>query len=248
MVDLHCHILPKMDDGAKSVQEAIELLKMQQRQGFERVVATPHYYIQKERIDEFLKRRNESVNLLCKDEGILDIEVYFKMGAEVFYSSELINTDLKKLCIEKTNYLLIELPTTYKPVNLEQFFYELRLKGIRPIIAHIERYKYLINDYDLIYDLVEGGVIVQVNATSLIRDKKMSKTIIKLIECNLVHLIATDTHNLEKRPPQMPKAIRVLKKKISISKLKELVKNSINVFDGKEIDVSNIKRVKKSIF
>lgn len=237
-----------MDDGAKSVEESIDLMKMQQEQGFERVVATPHFYMQKERLEDFLKRRNHSLSILCKDRGILDIEMFFKVGAEVFYSYELLNIDLRKLCIENTNYIIIELPTTYKPVNLEQFIYEVRLKGLIPIIAHIERYRYLINDYDLLFDLVENGAVIQVNATSLFKDKKIERDVIKLIDCNLVHLIATDTHNLDKRPPQMQKAMRVLKRKAKISNVKRLIQNSIDVFDGREIDTSDIRKPRKSLF
>lgn len=248
MVDLHCHILPNIDDGAKNSKESIAILKMQEEQGFKRIVATPHYYVQKESIDSFLKRRANALNELCNDSAILDIDLFFKLGAEVFFSDELINMPLEKLCFEKTKYLLLELPTDYKPLNLEQFLYEIQLKGITPIIAHIERYRYAMQDLDLVYDWVENGALIQINATGLIRSKSIERILLKLINCNLVHVIATDTHNTEKRKPQMDLAIKVLKKKISISKMNELKQNTIDIFDGKEIDTSNILRPKKSIF
>lgn len=245
MVDLHCHILPYMDDGAKSVEESIELLKMQEEQGFDRVIATPHFYVQKESLDSFLKRREESVKKLCSNSGILDINLFFKVGAEVFFSEEIINLPLKKLCFEKTNYMLLELPFNFKPTNLEQIIYEIQLQKITPIIAHVERYKYAIQNTDLIYDLVDNGALIQVNASSVLGSKSIEREVLKLIDCNLVHLISTDTHNLEKRPPKMDLAMKKLKKKVSISKLKRLKQNSIDVFDGKSIDISNIRKPKK---
>ncbi len=247
MVDLHCHILPNMDDGAKSIDESIQILKMQEEQNFERIVATPHFYIQKESLDRFLKRRTDCLDKLCKDSQILDIMLFFKLGAEVFYSEDLVNLDLKKLCIEKTNYLLLELPTDYKPLGLEEFLYELQIKGITPIIAHVERYRYAMQNMDLVYDWVSNGCLIQVNAGSIVNSKTMRKNILKLINSNLVHVIATDAHNTDRRKPLMDEAMKILKKKVSIAKMAELRKNSVDIFDGKSIDIKDIKKPKKSI-
>lgn len=248
MVDLHCHILPNMDDGAKSIDESIEILKMQEEQNFERIVATPHFYIQKESLDVFLKRRINCLDKLCKDSKILDIKLFFKLGAEVFYSEDLINLDLKKLCIEKTNYLLLELPTGYVPSSFGEFIYELQIKGITPIIAHVERYIYAMRNMDIVYDWVSNGCLIQVNAASIVNSKVMRKNIIKLINSNLVHVIATDAHNTDRRKPLMDEAMKILNKKVSIAKMAELKRNSIDIFDGKNIDVGDIKKPKKSIF
>ena len=114
MIDFHSHFLPGIDDGAPDVETAVSMLIKSKSQGVDVVVATPHYYSHKQTVDEFLKNREESYELLKKylDENQLDVPE-IRLGAEVRFSHEIMEMQPEKLVIEGTNTILIELPFTY---------------------------------------------------------------------------------------------------------------------------------------
>lgn len=212
LADIHTHILPAIDDGAKSVDESLKLLLAEQRQGVTDVVFTPHFNLSDQTVDEFLKVRNTSFNILrekIKETGACtDIKLY--LGAEVRYDPNLIYTDIYKLCIGNTSYLLLELSGSY-PFNFEQTLHWMLSQGVSPILAHIERYEYLTSNLKLLDQLVSQGVILQCNAASLF-SKHYSGTVKKLVKKGYVQLLASDAHNLKVRPPMLEQALKKLKK------------------------------------
>ncbi len=212
LVDIHTHILPHMDDGAQTVEEAIKLLLELSRQGVTDVVFTPHFDISKESVEAFCQRRAASFELLRRELEITGLcsSLKLHLGAEVRYDPNLIYADTQKLCIGKTSYLLIELTGTY-PFNFENTVNFLFSRGIIPVLAHIERYSYLYSDASLLDSLLEDGVVTQCNASSLL-SHRYATVIKKLIKRGCVHLLASDTHSLEKRPPQLADALKKLKK------------------------------------
>lgn len=224
LADIHTHILPAIDDGAKNADEAIKLLLTEQRQGVTDVVLTPHFNLADCSVDEFLHARNTSFDVLrekIKETEVLnDIKLY--LGAEVRYDPNLIYTDIYKLCIENTSYLLLELSGSY-PFNFEQTVHWMLSQGVTPILAHIERYDYLVSNPKLLDELLSQGVIFQCNATSLF-SKRSCGRVKKLIKKGYVQLLASDTHNLETRPPMLKEALAKLRKYSD-----ELTLNSVKV-------------------
>ncbi len=201
MIDLHTHILPNIDDGAKSVEGASAMLRAELAQGVDTLVLTPHYYGKSHSPAQFLSRRQEAFSKLreCIPEGM-----QIRLGAEVHFTG--VNMpdfdELTKLAIEGTRYILLELPFTERWSNgllgaLRDFVYE---TGYAPIIAHVERYAEVWKTPSLVNILIEAGCLIQVNAGSFLRGKD-SRLPYALLKRGLVHCIATDCHDMGVRAP-----------------------------------------------
>lgn len=201
MVDLHTHILPFMDDGSASIEETIAMLTEMKRNGVTTVVATPHFDLSQSDLKEFLSRRTDSYSLIMKALENSNLEMKVLLGAELMYTPQLANQDLDNLVIQGTDYVLIELSTRYDDPSVVRTLNSIIASGYIPILAHVERYSYLINDSQRLVDLINQGVVMQVNTKSIGNDKY--PFINAMIKRNLVHLIASDAHNMTKRNPDL---------------------------------------------
>ena len=222
MTDLHTHILPGIDDGARTVEESISLLRMQLKSGVNTVALTPHFKFSAAEQPEFLLRRERSYNALSKaiDKHGLPIELI--LGAEVAFTTPLLELDLDSLCYEGTKTILIELPMDHYPAYAGDMFYRLMLDGYTPLIAHAERYSYFTRKPGLLEKLTRGGALVQVNAGGLLK-RRTRKRILKMISGGLVHVLASDTHSMDLRPPRLEKAVKVIEKKLGNETAQRLV-------------------------
>lgn len=245
MTDLHSHILPEIDDGANSVDESIDMLKMELEQGVDSIVFTPHFDIRDITLDSFFEKREKSFNLLCNHSEFSKLPVSVKKGSEVFFSAELVDTDLSELCIEGTDYVLIELPCLEEPCNLRRAFATIVNNGFTPIIAHVERYLYITQSPDLLYDLVSDGCLAQVNAFSIINDSGYAKLICKFIKWGLVHFISSDCHSVGKRCPNTASAYQYIEEKLGIEYSNWIKENSDKIFNGKYVNLPVIYKPKK---
>jgi protein-tyrosine phosphatase len=190
-IDIHSHVLYGIDDGSKTIEESIDLLRQYKEMGFNEIVVTPHYIEN----SNYVANNKEKQKLLktLKEEGI---NLY--LGNEVF-----INNDLEELLqkqeistINNSRYLLIEFPMNQKIKTITNTIYELKIKGIIPIIAHPERYEYVKKDINIVKEWIEEGAILQSNYGSImgIYGETAKKTIKKLLKQNLISLLATDIH------------------------------------------------------
>ena len=230
VADLHTHILPGIDDGAASLSEAIDLLYEEQKQGVTDIVFTPHFNIQETTIDEFLSKRDKSFEQLLKEiekhPSLKNLNLH--LGAEVKYNPNLIYNDIFDLCIRGTSYLLLELTTSH-PFNFEQTVLWMLSKGISPILAHVERFEYITSNSKLLEDLLYAGVVFQCNASSLY-SKRLGKRVKKLLKHGYVQLLASDTHNMNTRPPELIKGLEKYSKYTEM-----LISNSMKVINNKLI-------------
>ena len=210
--DLHGHFLPGMDDGSRSVAESLQMLELAAEQGIGQMFATPHYY-PVETVEEFLERRQRAAELLqdamAKSQKKLPKIV---LGAEVAYRPGLGNADeLEKLCLGNSRFLLLELP--FRPWN-QSMFRDIssiaNVRGILPIIAHVERY-IAIQNTKVFRQLMEQDVLLQMNAESLLRWPASIRAK-KLLRYGTVHLLGSDCHNLESRKPNLGLAFDYLSK------------------------------------
>lgn len=212
IVDLHTHILPSVDDGPDSVEEAIKLLLAEKRQGVTDVVFTPHFLPSDMSEEDFISRRNASFDHL--QEKIKGIEALSGMslylGAEVRYDPHLVGMELRALCIEGTDYLLLE-PLGSFPFNFEETLQSMLSSGIIPILAHAERFSYLVGDKKLLKQLREDGVVIQCNASAPF-SRHYSKNFKKLLRGGFVDIVASDAHSIDKRPPMLKEALDKLKR------------------------------------
>ncbi len=191
MIDLHTHLLFDMDDGAKDLDDSLALFDIQKQQGINKVVLTPHYEAFRGDLDQFVSKRSKHVETLKK---ALNNGLEFKVGAEVLFSVDLLDMDLSLLVIEDTDYILFEFPTQSYINDIRRHMNSILQMGYIPIFAHIERYSFLKDDLKLMQDLVEMGVVFQVNASTFIKGHQHS-FIKAAMKHNLIHLVASDAHS-----------------------------------------------------
>ena len=212
MTDLHTHILPGMDDGAQTSEEAVALLQAQQAQGVDTVALTPHFYGREESVDEFLSRRKGSWRKLQKaTDGIACPQMI--LGAEVAWLPEMTGWDnLEKLCYENTRMMLVELPFMTWTDEIYHWLYNLESRcGIMPMIAHLDRYMRLQGDRNIVR-LLDMGYPVQVSAETLFRHWPRKGVLDLLITYD--GILISDCHNMTNRRPHMGDAITMLSKKL----------------------------------
>lgn len=218
MIDIHTHILPEIDDGSKNVDESIAMLDALSKQGVDTVVATPHFYIDRIDVRDFLKRRTESFEKLKKSLDKLVDRPQIALGAEVQFYPELSSLDgIERFCIGETKYLLVEMPFvpwngyTYQTINHLSMS-----RGIIPVIAHIERYIDFMNEKKTVLKLKEAGALIQINSSFII-DRGTRRKALSFLKQNTVSFIASDCHNLESRPPNIEKSFEIIYKKLGDS-------------------------------
>ena len=246
MTDLHTHILPELDDGAADLEAALVLLTMQANQGVERIALTSHYNCEEQTPEEFLQRRAASWEKLKAAAEATGIAPELKLGCEVYFSPKLRQLDCRKLCLEGTELLLLELPVNYCPEFLEETLWDLQSQGITPLIAHVERYGYMLEDPQLLARLVREGIYAQVNANSLLRHDKRKKQVLRLLKWGLVQVVCSDTHSPEKRPSRLAEAMAVVRKKLGASAEARLEQNAQTLFRGdliQEVGLHEPKRI-----
>lgn len=230
MFDIHSHILFGVDDGAKTLNDSIALLKAMKNQGITHVMATPHFYPQDTDIDDFFSAVNTSyAQLKSATEKMKLPKIY--LGCELLYFSGIGQSEsVSRLCLNKSNYLLLELTDNVIGENLFTDLSALMNQyGIIPLIAHIERYCKAKNYKKLLAFVVANKLPVQVNASSLLM-KFFRKYINKLIKHNIPIILGTDAHSLDTRPPMMTEALRYIEKKYGTDYKRRLIKNSDVIF------------------
>lgn len=206
MLDIHTHILPRMDDGSKSIRQSMEMLGREARQGIDRLVLTPHFYAQREAPETFLKRRAQSVRMLEKAAADKELPRRY-VGAEVAFFNGMSRTEqIDQFCIGDTRAMLVEMPFGRWNENiLEELEYLNHCRGIRPIVAHVERYMQY-QPMGTIRRLNEAGVWIQCNAMFFLRWQS-SWMALKMLKERHIHFIGSDCHDTERRPPNLGEAL-----------------------------------------
>lgn len=219
MIDIHSHILPNIDDGSKSIEETYNLLKEAKEVGFEGVILTPHY------IEGYYERNQEELMRKVK-ENIQDINIEIYIGNEVYLSENIIkNLKSKKIySINNSRYILFEMPINVKPLSMYEVIYELLQYKLIPILAHPERYMFVFKEPELIYDLIQKGVLMQANYGSIVGQYgQRTKFIVKkFLENNMIHFLGTDVHRENTIYPNLPMILEKLNKLIGEEKVRQL--------------------------
>lgn len=250
MVDLHSHILPCMDDGSKTIEESVKLMELELADGVGRVALTPHYLPERRSMQAFIVKRQKSAAGLKQILNASDLQVEIVTGAEVFLTPELLNEkNLGSLCYSGTSYMLVELPVGYYREWIPDILYQLRLRGISPVIAHIERYPYFLRHPETLYALVNAGAFTQVNADSILSAGRSVRCFLtKLMRHNLIHVIATDAHSVKHRPPHLKQAYRYIEKKYGQQAVSYFQHNAQSILSGKEPDIRSAVGFRKKLF
>ena len=226
MLDIHSHILPNIDDGSKSEEETLKLLRKAISEGITGIIATPHfdptYHTTRTQIEEKVKIANK----IAQDNN-LEITVY--PGQEVRLYAELVeNLEDHVTLLNNGIYMLVELPEDHVPMYAEKVFYELQLKGVQPILVHPERNQGILRNPNILYDFVNRGVLAQITAGSVIGKfgKQTKKLSLELLDHELIHFIASDAHHLGSRDFHMAKAKKVISRKFGKDFAENLYNNA----------------------
>lgn len=213
-IDFHTHILPEFDDGSKSMEMSLEMLSIADKNDAETLILTPHVKASSD-FDKFLCMRNERYDELrtkIKKNNMSCPKLL--LGAEVLLDGSLAEKEnVRSLCIEGTELLLLELPYTQWNSWYNHEIYDIISKHeIIPVMAHIERYLTSPKDLKKLEPLVSFGVKFQVNAQSFLTFS--GRRIIRELAANgLISAIASDAHNLSHRSPDIRKAMRAFSRK-----------------------------------
>ena len=207
MVDLHSHIIPGLDDGAKTLEDAVDMCRQAAGEGTEIMVATPHRFDGmhpnppvaelRERLDELQQAVGDTIELV--------------LGCELHFTHQIVEhlvETREAIPINGGPYVLVEFPPFAIPAGCENALYAMMSAGFRPVIAHPERNMEVQQRPERYYNLAELGLLGQIDAGSLLGKfgKPAETTAHLLLECNLGHAVSSDTHSPRRRRPGLAAA------------------------------------------
>lgn len=210
MIDLHCHILPGLDDGARSLEEAIAMARIAQADGITKVVATPHFFrgfANEDNGDLIQSKQNELCQALADQK--IQLEVF--RGAEVHIAHNLfeeIRRRKDELVLNHSSYLFLEFPSDHVYPAVKNLFFDIMNEGLIPIIAHPERNSVFIQNPVILYELIQMGGLAQANRGSFsgLYGSRTQEAASRFLSLNLIHFIATDGHNAHAGAPVLREA------------------------------------------
>ena len=235
VVDCHSHILPKMDDGSKSVEMSLEMLRTSGQAGVDLMWATPHFYGYREHIDSFLARRQRAWDRLAP--ALTDDCPGIRLGAEVTLYSGLMDLEgLDRLCLDGSRILLLEMPfTQWGGMEFEAVASLCLDQEYQVVLAHFERFIGLQKDTRAMSRMLTLPLWVQVNAGSLCSFTTRRQAV-SLFREGKAHFLGSDTHNMDRRPPNLMQGRGVLAKKLGEEFLEQLDGNYMQLLqEGKGV-------------
>ena len=250
MIDFHSHIIPKIDDGSRSVEETFNLIKEAEIAGFDTIISTSHYMEGYYEVENQEKRVwINGLNEKLKEQNI-NVDLF--LGNEIYITDNIIELleDDKASTINNTCYVLFEMPLNAKPLNLYDVIFEMQKNKLVPVLAHPERYVFVQKDPDIIYDLIEKGVYMQSNFGSFIGQYGTKAEYIakNLLLKDMVHFLGTDVHREKTVYVRMPQILSELQRMVGKEKIDELTQtNPILALNNKRIDISEPKHIKFSL-
>lgn len=225
-------MLPGIDDGSKDVAMSLEMISRSVEQGVEGIIFTPHFYADMNSPETFLRKRDKALHELEDNLGSLPKVPLYTTGAEVHYFRGMSRSkDIERLCIGKSDYMLIEMPFRNWQPNMIDEIEEISLVlGLRVIIAHIERY--FDQDKKLVNRLLENpNLLIQCNAEFFIEKSTYSKAV-KLLKTRRIDLLGSDSHNLSSRRPNLAEAVEIIEKKDKKDALGHIIRAGRRIFDA----------------
>ncbi|MGE7759118.1 tyrosine-protein phosphatase [Peribacillus sp. NPDC097895] len=238
MIDIHSHILPGVDDGAKHITESLAMAKLAVSEGIQTIIATPHHKNGSFENDKFdIIEKVTELNEALKAESI-DLEVLPGQETRIYGDLLLDYQEEKILTLnDGGRYVFIELPSDHVPAYTERLIYEIQLKGLAPIIVHPERNQELLESPNHLYQLVKHGALTQITAKSIVGGfgKKTKKFALQLIEKNLTHYIASDAHNTKSRAFHMSQAFTEIEHKYGVDMRYLFMDNAEHLVQGKQV-------------
>ncbi|AGK55930.1 tyrosine-protein phosphatase [Bacillus sp. 1NLA3E] len=237
MIDIHCHILPGIDDGAKNIEDSLNMARAAVKQGIHTIIATPHHQNSKylnpkedillkvSELNEAIQEENISITILPGQETRIYGEIL-----EDYNNNEI-------LPLNHSNYLFIELPSGHVPRYTQQLLYDIQLQGLIPIIVHPERNQEIIERPEILFQFVEKGALTQVTAASISGafGKKIKEFSFQLIDASLTHFLASDAHNISNRNFKVVEAFDLVEKRYGVDTVDMFLENAEYLVSGKSV-------------
>lgn len=252
MIDIHCHILNNIDDGARDIEQSLRMCKIAEQNGIKHIVATPHTNTI-DNIDRFIEVRDERLKALRKQTELRGIKVNLYPGAEVFVDDDVFfANNLKRLTINGSKYLLVEF--SFREMNVKKIFGyldEIAKMGLIPIIAHPERYEMFQFDYEAINELARRGAIFQINADSLasLEGPQEFELAYSMAYNGVASFIGTDAHSPHHRSNNLMEMMNYFPPDISQYNMQVMLHDSAKcVLTGKEVPLIDRREIFKRGF
>ena len=251
MIDLHCHILPGIDDGAETMEASIAMAEKAISQGITHILCTPHHNNGK-----YHNPKSDVISLVSSLQSELDqrnLPLTVLEGQEVRITGDLIadirNDEILFTDLDDT-YILIEFPTMEVPTYSEQVFFELKSLGMTPVIVHPERNAYFRKDPNNLLPFLEMGCLAQLTAPSYmgVFGKDIQKTAKLMVEYNLVQMVASDAHGVKKRTFYMKETYEEIAKDFGQKKVDAMREVAKDLINGDPVSFQDFQEVKKKKF
>ncbi|SPP28223.1 tyrosine-protein phosphatase [Brochothrix thermosphacta] len=250
MIDIHCHLLNHLDDGAQSLEESIAMAQQAVRNGFTDIIATPHHLK-----GSYLNDGDtvvEAVAAFNKELTQQQIPLIVHPGQEIALTPNLLQ-GLKNgghISLAKSRYVLIEFPSAHIPLYTEELFRELKEQQLIPVIAHPERNQQLMLNKERLHRLLQMGALLQITWNSLMGQfgKRIKHNAEVLLAQNIVHFVATDAHDPKKRSLDIAKAQQVFTKKTTATQRDMIIANSQLLLDNAAVVSGDFKSIKPKRF
>lgn len=212
-IDMHCHIVPDVDDGAGNIDEMKKMLKIAYDEGIRCIIATPHCHPRRGKLPPEVLRKQAAI--LQKAAHSIDERFRIYLGTEIYWGQDVVS-GIKAgqiLTMNRRNYVLVEFSPSDTYHYIRQGLQQLQMGGYEVILAHVERYQCILDEPELAIELNDMGIYLQVNAGSIIGSHKIKKFVKFLMNEDLIFCVGTDAHNTTSRAPRMKKAAEYVKKK-----------------------------------
>ena len=251
MIDLHCHILPGVDDGAASLQESLSMAEQAIAQGITHLLCTPHH-----NNGRYENEKSSVIATVHHLQNALDernLPLTLLEGQEVRVTGELITAIEKDhlLFTDITDtYLLLEFPTQDVPAFSESLFFELRTLGKVPVIVHPERNAIFREDPNRLIPFLEMGCLAQLTAPSIVGifGKQIQKTAYEMVTHNLVQMVASDAHGVTKRRFYLKEAYEIIEQEWGKEKVLQMQQVARDLINGDEVSYPSYTEAKKKKF
>lgn len=250
MIDIHSHILPGIDDGAKTEVDSLAMAKAAVEQGIHTIVATPHHRNGKyDNEKDTIIQSVEVLNALLVEK---DIPLHVLPGQETRINGDMLKEldDGVVLSINHSKYVFVEFASNHVPRYAKQMLFDIQVAGYTPIIVHPERNSELLEHPSMLYQFVQNGALTQITAASFVGKfgKNIQKFTNQIMEANLTHFIASDAHNTKSRGFCMDEAFHLLKKEFGADYFYMFLENSQLLVDNQNINRMEPTMIKKRKF
>ncbi|HML34184.1 tyrosine-protein phosphatase [Sporomusa sphaeroides] len=253
MLDVHCHLLPGIDDGAKDLETSLKMLDIAGKNNTRAIIATPHVIEGKwlPAWEEIV----ESCNMLKIESRKYGLDIPVYPGGEVAVHMDML--DMVKgpgpYCLNSGGYILVELPAMEIPRFTEDFFFTLEARGITPVLAHPERHPVLSKDPEILVEWIRRGLLLQINGSSLMgrmgeRAQAMAEL---LLTRHMVHCIGSDAHSARSRNPDLSRAADRIVSLVGLEMARQILTvNPQRIIESQDVEIFAIQpeRKKPGIF